>query len=80
MKLIALTLISLLILTGQAFAVDKQKEVVVSAPHEDVFNVLKAAAPGVFGSKVWTDVQSNGLRTCDGDSSKTCIYFKLEAD
>ena len=51
--------------------VTKQKQIMIRAPKEDVFNVLKNLSPALFGDKVWADVESFG-RDPDDDS-----YFKL---
>ena len=39
----------------------KKKQVILRATKEELFDVLKAALPSAFGTKVWTDVEYFGV-------------------
>lgn len=43
----------------------KTTQTIIRASKEDVFNILKAQAPGLFGGKTWTDVEYFGEKFTD---------------
>ena len=52
---------------------NKVEQIKIRATKEDTFNVLKAAVPSIFGTKVWANVES--FRTDENDQSKFTIIF-----
>ncbi len=55
--------------------VESKNQKILRATKPDVFNVLKSVAPGLFGDKVYSDVDFLGE---DEDISKIIIRFKEE--
>lgn len=56
---------------------DKTNQEIIRETKETVFNVIKAAVPGPFGTKVWTDVAT--FDTDSEDASKFILKFNEEA-
>ena len=57
---------------------EKKKEVRIRETKEVVFGILKAAAPALFGTKVWADVAQFNAQTSGGDGSYLEIVFNEE--
>jgi len=60
----------------EKYMVQKTNQIKLREVKESVFNVLKGLAPGLFGTKIWTDVESFG--DDPEDTSKFIIIFKEE--
>ena len=57
---------------------EKKKEVIIRASKQETFDILKAAAPGIFGAKVYADV--NRFEEDPTDASNLWIVFNEESD
>jgi hypothetical protein len=57
---------------------DRKKEVKIRATKQETFDVLKAAAPSLFGTKVFADVTFFGEDP--EDASKLILEFTEETD
>ena len=58
--------------------VQKKKTVYIKASKQDVFNVVKASVPALFGDYVWADVED--LSVDLDDASFLRLTFKDETE